>query len=269
MSHVYDHVLLYNYNNNVYCLQAYAIWFSLATHIIEHYSHKEDDGDDNVDGEPVTPPLPLKKRASKVSRSSGKKKSGKADDDDILEFYSHNELPKQETKYSPRDRRQPIIATRSQLQLELSKCTTPTKDVPVDPKEIPEQPLPQLYMLFKLCVQVCLSLPLLPSFSLSSLSLSLSISLSLSLYLSLSLSLLPLSLSLPPLSLSVSSLSVSPYPFPNSMLYLLQKVNSHYHPDSTVQAINYITILVSKFNVLKCGIKKEVLLEDVRILLKK
>ena len=130
------------------------MWFTIATHVTEYYSQKVEEPEDAADGEPVTPPT-KRGRVQRAFRSSGKKKSMKADpleEDDLLEFISSNEVNVTgAVKHSPSitHRRQAVTVSHSQLQL--GECNTPTKSIPEDPKD---QPLPQLYRLFQLCVQV-------------------------------------------------------------------------------------------------------------------
>ena len=117
------------------------MWFSLSSHITSYYL-KDEQVQENIDGEQTTPP-PRRGRPSRGFRSSsGKKKSIKEDEGDVPEV--PKDLPKQ---YS-RDRRQAVAVTHSQVQFDLDSCATPTKTVEDD------QLLPQLYLLFRSCIQV-------------------------------------------------------------------------------------------------------------------
>ena len=151
------------------------MWFSLASHITEHYSQQEEDLDDNNDGEQSTPPS-KEGRVSRVFKGSSSKKKSRANtmdggtsavslqttvkldptiEDDSLEFLSPSEYKPEATKGegvvkpSPRDRRRALIASHSLIEIDLGGAT-PTPSV----KVTTEEQLPHLYLLFQLSVQV-------------------------------------------------------------------------------------------------------------------
>ena len=152
--------------NHVYFIQATALWFNLATHIIQHYSQasqQEEEGEETLDGEqtPITKkgrvsiklPGPTKKKSSEIAGNNGSTHTPVQTDhtpfDETWEIVGVEEViekkavPLKPGKPSPRGRRPAMIQRHSEL--DLSAVSSPTSQL-----EMTNEPhlLPKLYSLF-------------------------------------------------------------------------------------------------------------------------